>query len=303
MRFSISLFGCLLALLALRASARALDKQGSAHGGGVAGAESGVSVSGSLVLGAALYNPSYAARPDNSGIALMRYAAHVDLDLIGQRLSIPFDVNLFSDRERSAARKLSASELDLISGLSSTWNVGAGGLEFGSRVEHDRPVDRAGATQTYVDTRARYLYSLAALVPELARVLRDGDLSGWFTLGWFAYNPSYFARPDNTGRALLRYAFHTELSVLSDLVSLGVDTTFFTDRHAHDPVRPSELDLTPELIVHLDAFEVHVAYERDMSIDRAGLVQQFVYALAVWSFSGLSPVSTPFETRGQVLSP
>lgn len=303
MRFFLSLLGFCAALLAVRSSALALDKQGSAHGGGLAGAESGVSVSGSLVLGSALYNPSYAARPDNTGIALMRYAAHVDLDLIGRRLSIPFDVNLFSDRQRSGARKLAASELDLISGVSSTWSVGPGALEFGSRVEHDRPVGRAGATQTYVDARARYLYSLAALVPDLARVLRDGDLSGWFTLGWFAYNPSYFARPDNTGRALFRYAFHTELSVLSDLLSLGADATFFTDKHAGDPLRPSELDLTPELIVHLHAFEVHVAYERDMSIDHAGLVQQFVYALVVWSFSGLSHSHAPFETRGQVLSP
>ena len=302
-RFLIWFLACVASLLAPGSSARALDKQGSAHGGGIAGAESGVAVSGSVVLGAALYNPSYAARPDNTGIALMRYAAHVDLDLIGQRLSIPFDVNLFSDRERSGARKLSATELDLISGVSSTWPVGPGAVELGSRVEHDRPLDRAGATQTYVDTRARYLYSLAALVPDVSRVLRGGDLSGWFTLGWFAYNPSYFARPDNTGRALFRYAFHTELSLLDDLVSLGVDTTFFTDKHAGDPVRPSELDLTPELILHLHAFEVHVAYERDMSIDHAGLVQQFVYALAVWSFSGLSHNRTPFETRGQVLSP
>jgi hypothetical protein len=181
--------------------------------------------------------------------------------------------------------------------------VGAGALELGSRVEHDRPLDRKGATQTYVDARARYLYSLSALLPGVRRALHDGDVSGWFTLGWFAYNPSYFARPDNSGRALFRYAYHAELSVLDDLVSLGLDTTFFSDRRARDPVRPSELDLTPELILHLHAFEVHVAYERDMPIDRGGLVQQFVYALAVWSFVGLEHNRAPFENRGQVASP
>jgi hypothetical protein len=31
-------------------------------------------------------------------------------------------------------------------------------------------------------------------------------------------------------------------------------------------------------------FEVHVAYELDMSVDRGGLVQHFVYINAAWSF-------------------
>ncbi|MDB4989718.1 MAG: hypothetical protein JWN04_4896 [Myxococcaceae bacterium] len=302
-RSGVVALACVLLLLPFASRVRALDKQGSAHGGGVGGEDTGVHVSGSLMLGTALYNPSYAARPDNSGIALMRYAAHFDLDLIGRRLSIPVDVNLFSDRESRAVKKLSPSELDIISGLTSTWSVGPGAVELGSRVEHDRAVDRHGTSQTYVDARARYLYSLSALVPGLSGVLREGDISGWATLGWFAYNPSYFARPDNTGVALLRYAYHVELSMYRDLVSLGVDTTFFTDKRARDPLRPSELDLTPELIVHLHAFEVHLAYERDMSIDHPGLVQHFLYALAVWSFTGLSHNPAPFEQRGQVASP
>ena len=45
-----------------------------------------------------LYNPTYAARPDNTGLALFRYAAHFDFDLIGRRLSIPLDLNMFTDR-------------------------------------------------------------------------------------------------------------------------------------------------------------------------------------------------------------
>src|SRR3954464_7440654 len=82
---------------------RALDKQGSAHGGQVSGAESGFALSGSLLGGAAIFNPSYAARPDNSGHALLRLAPHLDMDLIGSRLSIPVDVNVFTDRDRPGA--------------------------------------------------------------------------------------------------------------------------------------------------------------------------------------------------------
>src|SRR5262245_47910174 len=185
-------------LLAVGPGSRAwaLDKQGSAHGGAVAGATQGVSASGSLMTGVALYNESYAARPDNSGLVLMRYAAHGDLDLIGQRLSIPVDINLFSDRLRGGGAKLAPSEIDLIAGLTSTWAFRGGAIEIGSRVEHDRGTDRSPASQTYADLRTRYLFAL------------DDQLRGAATLGWFAYNPSYFARPDNSGKALFRYGCH-----------------------------------------------------------------------------------------------
>src|SRR6266478_1803504 len=39
----------------------ALDKQGSAHGGGVEGPNSGFGVSGAAMLGVAVYNPTFAA--------------------------------------------------------------------------------------------------------------------------------------------------------------------------------------------------------------------------------------------------
>src|SRR5687768_9957225 len=92
-----------LAVLTSSSPALALDKQGSAHGGAVGEEHGGFSVSGALMFGSALINPTYAARPDNTGKALFRYAAHADIDLIGRRLSIPLDVNLFTDRERRGA--------------------------------------------------------------------------------------------------------------------------------------------------------------------------------------------------------
>ncbi len=283
--------------------ASALDKQGSAHGGDVAGeGDDGFHVSGSLIFGSALYNPTYAARPDNSGRALLRYAAHADVDLVGRKLSVPLDVNLFTDRERGGLGVFAPSEVDVIGGLTSTWDAGPGAFEFGARVEHDRPADRGGFTQTYVDARARYLYSLARLAPGVAPALAGGDVSGWATLGWFAFNPTYAARPDNSGKALLRYALHVEVSAFDDLVSIGVDGTTFTDRTTN-ALRPSELDLTPELIVRTAPFEVHLAYERDMPLDRGGLVQSFVYALGVWSFDLKRPQTRPYEERNQIVSP
>ena len=281
----------------------ALDKQGSAHGGQVGGDEVDFDIEGAFMMGIAIVNPSYAARPDNTGLALMRYALHADIDLIGRKLSIPLDVNLFTDRERKGAKKLSPTELDVITGLTTTNRLTKGlDLELGARVEHDRPVDRGGFTQTYADVRGRALYSLAEVVPGLRRDLVDGDVSGYFGLGWFAINPTYAARPDNTGNALFRYAGHAELSVWKDRLSLGFDATFFTDRR-EGAFTPSELDATYEIIGHEGRYEVHLAYERDMPIDRGGYVQSFVYALFVYSFDLIHDPEKPIESRGQIISP
>jgi len=285
----VSLVGAAATLAA--APALALDKQGSAHGGGIEGPTTGFDFSGSASLGVSVYNPTYAARPDNTGLALFRYAAHFDFDLIGRRLSIPLDLNMFTDRKAvGVGRKLVPSELDVITGVTSTWRLGPGALEGGARVEVDGTLDKGGypgptsSRQTYGDIRARYLYSLVAVAPGAEAALRGGDVRGWLTLGWFAYNRTYFARPNNTGLALFRYAAHVELSTWDNHLALGLDAIFFTDKEASNVIRPSELDFTPELIVRFSRYEVHLAYERDMPVDQDSLVQQFVYLLGAVSF-------------------
>ena len=92
-----------------------------------------------------IYNPSYAARPDNTGLALFRYAAHFDFDLIGRRLSIPLDLNMFTDRLAIGfARKPVPSELDVITGVTSTWRAGPGRARGRRAHRARRPLDRGG---------------------------------------------------------------------------------------------------------------------------------------------------------------
>jgi hypothetical protein len=274
-----------IVVLGLAGEARALDKQGASHSeAGEPADNGGFAVSGAVMMGVSVVNRSYAARPDNTGLALMRYAAHADVDLLGPRLSVPIDVNVWSDKQRAGLDKLAPSELDLIIGLTSTWPLGPGAAELGARVEHDQPVDRDGLTQTYADVRARYVLSLSETSDRFAARFPGLNVSGWATLGWFAYNRTYFARPDNTGLALFRYALHAELSALQRRLAVAVDTTFFTDKEAADVFRPSELDLTLELIGRYGRYEVHLAYERDMPVDRDTLVQHFVYLLGACSF-------------------
>jgi hypothetical protein len=274
--------------------ALALDKQGSAHGGSAEEDPSGFGFSGTTSLGVSLFNPTYAARPDNTGHALFRYAAHADVDLIGSRLSIPLDVNMFTDRDRSGAGKLVPTELDFIGGVTTTWRAGPGAIEFGVRAETDRNVDRGSYSQTYMDARARYLLSLGDRLPELAHAL-DGNVTTNATLGVFAVNPTYAARPDNSGIALMRYGLHGEVSFLHSHAAVGLDGTTFTDRK-HNPFTPSELDVTPEIVGRFDPFDVHLAYERDMPIVEPRALsaslsphtQHFIYLIASWSFE-LSP--------------
>src|ERR1041385_2743886 len=170
--------GSALLCLSVSLPARALDKQGSAHGGQVDGSDSGFGVSGSAGIVVAPYNPTYAARPDNTGHAFMRYIAHADVDLIGERLSIPIDFNVFSDRDRGGALVLAPTELDSIAGVTSTWSLGPGALELGARGEFDAPIDRGTYKQGYVDVRGRYLYSAAAVNPSVSRALGGGDVAG-----------------------------------------------------------------------------------------------------------------------------
>ncbi|HET9954248.1 MAG TPA: hypothetical protein VFQ61_07080 [Polyangiaceae bacterium] len=294
---SLHSFGaCALALffVSLPGSAWALDKQGKPH---VFGAEEpDLNLAGALSFGPALFNPAYAARPDNTGKALMRYALHLDLELLGPRLTLPVDINTFTDRDRSGFKKLSPTELDLIAGVASTWPVGPGSLELSSHAEQDRALDRHVPIQTYVDVRSRYLCSASSIWTQRTRNPLRPDFSAAMTIGWFAYNPSYFARPDNTGRALLRYNPHLEFSLYDGALAVGLDATFFTDRKS-SALLPSELDLTPELRGQFDRYELHLAYERDMPVDRAGLVQHFAYALAVVNFDFAEDLGGPRPPR------
>jgi len=107
---------------------------------------------------------------------------------------------------------------------------------------------------------------------------------GSASLGVSVINPTYAARPDNTGLALFRYAVHSEVSFWKGRFAVGLDAIFFSDKLASNVFRPSELDFTPELIGRFDRYEVHLAYERDMPLDQDSLIQQFIYLLASVSF-------------------
>jgi hypothetical protein len=72
-----------------------------------------------------------------------------------------------------------------------------------------------------------------------------------------------------------------------------------TDRRA-SALRPSELDFTADVILRPFGVELHVAYERDMPVDRGGLVQQLVYVLGVVPFDIVGPAPREVDPGSDV---
>jgi hypothetical protein len=280
-RYPYAFFAFVLAALVASPSAFALNKQGLSVPLDTTerdGSESVPTLSGYVFGGALVYNPTYAARPDNTGLALWREGAHVDLDLYGKRLTVTYDANIFSDRESSSSFR--PSEHDHIVGLVSRH----GDFEVGAHYETDRPADRPGDVQQYVDVHTRVYYDLFRALPGLGRALPRQGFAGFFTLAGFAYNPTYAARPDLSGLALLRFVGHAEIDVYRPWLTFSVDLNFFTDRLAHHGAVPSELDTTIGLALHLKSFDVSIVAENDRPLDRAGLSQSYVSTLLTYRF-------------------
>ena len=103
------------------------------------------------------------------------------------------------------------------------------------------------------------------------------NLNAYAGFGWLFHNSNYFARPDNTGRALFRYVAHVDLDLYKNRVVLYGDTNFFTDRELSNKLKPTELDWIVGLAVRFkDDYEVSVYREQDLSLDKPGtLIQEY----------------------------
>jgi hypothetical protein len=286
--------------------AAALNKQGARSSAADAPKKNGVNLSGTVFAGVLFFNPTYAARPNNTGLALLRYGLHLDLDLYGRYLTLSYDENTFTDHSPDSDGWYLPSEHDHIVGLLSTiplrrnfsltlavhYELDAVGYHPNARYRAAHPdctvggmlqppaCYDAGYTQSYVDAYARLSWA-------------KGPFSWFLALGGFLYNPTYAARPDNAGLALLRYVFHGEIELLPWLV-LRLDLNFFTDRD-QSPLIPTELDATSEVALKWRDFELRIIGEADLPIGdypasgphpapTPGLKQFYMAALLQWSF-------------------
>lgn len=225
-------------------------------------------VQGYLLTAAFVQNPTFAARPDNTGLVGLRHMVHLETELYREYLQFYTDQNFFSDRTRGWIK---LTEWDGTYAFTGSVNQWGWRLQY----ERDAPLDRSGTKQIYADTLVTYASPAAAQSDWWQQRFPDQNLTAYAGAGWLFHNENYFARPDNTGRALFRYVAHADLDLYRNLVVLFADTHWFTDRSSSNAIRPSELDWILGLAFRWRNAELSVYHERDMPLDRGGLIQRY----------------------------
>jgi len=224
----------------------------------------------SLALSDFVDNTSFRARPDNTGIVKYRYLGHLELQPRWSPVALVLDTNFFTDKERD--NEFRPSEWDQAIGLLYRYEQWAGLLRY----ERDMPIDKSGLVQAFAEFQG--------LWHQDSLLVQDSEF--YAALGWLFSTQTYFARPDNTGRALFRYVLHGELPLYWQWLWLIGDTNFFTDRQVSNPIAPSELDWIVGLAVRWESWELLAFQETDQSIDRGGLTQKYFAIQLKWSWEG-----------------
>lgn len=223
---------------------------------------------GYLLTSAFVDNPTFRARPNNTGLVGLRHMIHLETDLYKEYLQIYTDQNFFSDRENGWIK---LTEWDATFALTGAYNRWGWRLQY----ERDAPLDQSGLKQIYADALVTYSFSQANQSQWWQQRLPNQNLTFYMGGGWLFHNESYFARPDNTGRALFRYVAHADLDLYKNKVVLFADTNWFTDREENNKLKPTELDWIIGLAFRWRDAELSVLHEQDVPLDRGGLIQRY----------------------------
>ena len=232
---------------------------------------------GYVLTSAFASNRTFAARPDNSGLVGFRHMLHLETDLYKQYLTFYTDQNFFSDRTNGW---IELSEWDGTYALTGV----LGHVNWRLQYERDAPIDRKGITQEYADGLVTAKFQAVQDLPGWRRRFPHQNLTVYAGAGWLFHNKNYFARPDNTGRALFRYVAHADVDLYKNKVVLYGDVNLFTDRGASNQVNPTELDWIVGLAFRWREMELAVYHEQDRPLDRPGLVQQYLAVQLRFSF-------------------
>jgi hypothetical protein len=233
---------------------------------------------GYFLTAAFVSNPTFAARPDNTGLVGLRHMLHLETDLYKQYLTFYTDQNFFSDRTKGW---IELSEWDGTFALTGLVD------RFGWRIQYERdaPLDRSGTKQIYADTLLTSRFQATEDLSWWKGIFPNQNLTAYAGAGWLFHNSNYFARPDNTGEALFRYVAHADLDLYKNRVVLYGDMNLFTDREAENKLNPTELDWIIGLALRFrEDMEISVYREQDQPLDKPGLVQKYVAVQLRYSF-------------------
>ena len=271
-------------LLASPSLSFALEKYGrplpsmEQAGGAAARAAEETLFGGYFLTAAFVDNPTFAARPDNTGLVGLRHMLHLETDLYKQYLTFYTDQNFFSDRTNGW---IELSEWDSTFALTGLVD------RFGWRIQYERdaPIDKSGSKQIYADVLATARFQATEDLGWWKGVFPNQNLTAYAGAGWLFHNSNYFARPDNTGEALFRYVAHADLDLYKNRVVLYGDMNLFTDREAENKLNPTELDWIIGLALRFrENMELSLYREQDQPLDKPGLVQKYVAVQFRYSF-------------------
>lgn len=234
---------------------------------------------GGYVLSSAfLSNPTFAARPDNTGLVGLRHMLHLETDLYKQYLTFYTDQNFFSDRTKGWTELSEWDGTYAFTGLIDRWG-------WRLQYERDAPLDKSGIIQAYGDVLLTSRFQAIQDLSWWQRTFPNQNLNAYAGAGWLFHNSHYFARPDNTGRALFRYVAHADLDLYKNRVVLYGDMNIFTDREAGNTLNPTELDWIIGLALRFrEDMELSVYREQDQPLDKPGLVQKYWAVQLRYSF-------------------
>ena len=234
---------------------------------------------GGYVLSSAfLSNPTFAARPDNTGLVGLRHMLHLETDLYKQYLTFYTDQNFFSDRTKGW---IELSEWDGTFALTGLVD------RFGWRIQYERdaPLDKGGTKQVYADTLLTSRFQATEDLNWWKGIFPNQNLTAYAGTGWLFHNSNYFARPDNTGKALFRYVAHADLDLYKNRVVLYGDMNLFTAREAGNTLNPTELDWIIGLALRFrEDMELSIYREQEQPLDKPGLVQKYWAGQLRYSF-------------------
>ena len=223
---------------------------------------------GYLLTGAFVKNPTFAARPDNTGLVGMRHMLHLETDLYKQYLTFYTDQNFFSDRTDGWIKLSEWDGTFAFTGVLDRFN-------WRLQYERDAPLDRRGLKQAYADALVTARFQAIQDSSWWRRTFPHQNFTAYAGAGWLFHNSQYFARPNNTGRALFRYVAHADLDVYKNKVVLYGDMNLFTDREASNTLNPSELDWIVGIAVRWRDMELAFYREEDRPLDQSGLGQKY----------------------------
>lgn len=235
-------------------------------------------VSGYFLTAAFASNRTFFARPDNTGLVGLRHMLHLETDLYKQYLTFYTDQNFFSDRTNGW---IELSEWDSTVGLTGLVK------HIGWRIQYERdtPIDKSGLSQSYADAVVTARFQAMDDWRWWKGRFPNQNMTVYAGAGWVFHNNLFFARPDNTGRALFRYVVHADVDLYQNKLVLYGDVNMFTDRQADNVVSPTELDWIVGLAWRpRDDLEFSVYREEDHPLDRRGLVQRYVAVQLRYSF-------------------